>query len=101
MHRLSFFQHGVDVIKLGLKLCNARELHSQSTLHIFKLLGDSDDDAAELGNDLTVLPGRASGTPLTTGTTKATGPLCLRRPQGLLAGDCLSSERQRPRGERR
>lgn len=41
---VELFQYAAEVITLGLKLRNSRELHSQVTLHIFKLLGDSDED---------------------------------------------------------
>ena len=66
------FQRGAEVVDLGLKFPDPRELHSQSALNTFELLGDSGEDVAELGNEVAVLSWRASGTPQATGTTRAT-----------------------------
>jgi hypothetical protein len=53
---VELFQRDADVVEVSLKLGDSRELHSLSTLHSFKLLGDPGEDGGELGNHRTVLP---------------------------------------------
>src|SRR5262245_38662497 len=52
------FKRPAELIKLGLKLRNARELHLQCGLHPLELLRDPGEDAAELCARRTVQPCR-------------------------------------------
>src|SRR5262249_27354007 len=62
------------MVQLGLKLGDSRELHLESLLHVFKFLGDSGENVAELHHHRTGLArwtGRA-GTAARTGRTPRT-----------------------------